>query len=144
MSSGRMMSSATSSSLVFKSQQKESTPVMASRTSFVIHSPLSLPLYPSLLFSRSLSLSSLGAEKASLEKVSCCRILEPLLCMSHITLIQSDDWLTPHPPPRCPQDESPPPLRGLLPTACSLQFAIGEQKQGVSIQRLGVRVRAVG
>lgn len=44
-------------------------------------------------------------------KLSCCRVLEPLLCMSRITLIHSDHWL-----PRTSLGE--------LPTGCCPLLAV--------------------
>lgn len=57
-----------------KSQQKELTPFTAGCALFVV--------YSSPLRRKSFTLT-----------LSCCHILEPLLCMSRITLIHSDHWL---------------------------------------------------
>lgn len=48
-------------------------------------------------------------------KLSCCHILEPLLCMSSITLIHSDHWLL-HTS-----------LGELLPTACNVTEGTGKE-----------------
>lgn len=61
-------------SLSLKSQQKELTLFTAGCTLFVIYSS---PL----------------RQKSFTWKRSCCHILEPLLCMSRITLIHPDHWL---------------------------------------------------
>ena len=94
-------------SLFFKEPTKGVGSFTAGRTLFVV--------YSSPLRRKSFTL-----------KLSCCHILEPLLCMSRITLIHCDQWLLHHLPRRAPRGAA---------VHC-LQSVRGERREKVSMQEV--------